>query len=273
MLRARRGHHGFVLLEVVVALGILLTAVSMIGAAMSNANRTAIGAVERSRALMFTEQIIAYYDTGQFQEENQNLREVSGSFAEGETAIAPGGWGWSLKVDQDINVEGLEHVTIRVVEGDPDGPIEEQRPILVTHLLRAEKRNINLQDDFGLTESQLEEITELIPGGAALIDPTDFDPTSLARLDMNMLMEMLPTIMQAIAQMSANGGGLAAGALPPGIDQQQLINALGDVEGFQNKAGGANGGGQNGQNGGAQNGGPTGGAPSGGRNDNSGGRR
>jgi len=206
---------GAALLEVVVALGILLMAMAMVGMAIRNSDRIARDAVEKSRALMLTEQLITYLDTGQEAfKDVANQREASGYFS----VDAPPGWSWSVSMEKDPNVEGMERVTVKVIEGDPDAPEDEQRPLLVTHFLRAEKRNINLQEDFGMTEEQVTQITEAIPGGAALFDPTDFDPTSLARLDMDTLKEVLPMIMEQF--------GAMAGGLPGGMSPEQMMNQL-----------------------------------------------
>ncbi|MEE8170903.1 MAG: hypothetical protein V3T70_10180 [Phycisphaerae bacterium] len=202
----------------------------MLGTAVRNSNQSAHRAIDKARALMLTEQIVTYYDTGQFEDE----RDVSAAFGE----QGPPGWGWSLRVVEDQNVEGLERVTVRIVEGDPEGGPEAQRPILVTNFLRAEKQNFDLVEDFGMSDDQVDQLMEAIPGGAALLDPTDFDPTSLARLDMDTLVELLPLIMASMAELNATtGGGLPGRGLPGGGSPDQLMGAL------QNATGGGGSGG------------------------------
>lgn len=204
---AVRKHRALMLLEVVLALALLLIAITMVGVAFSNSDRNARNAVDKSRALMLTEQIVTRFDTGQFQDE----RDVSGQFGD----EGPPGWAWTLKKEKDNNVEGMERVTLRIIEGDPSATADEQRPILTTYFLRAEKKNLNLMEDFGLSEEDVSQLTDAIPGGAAVLDPADFDPTSLARLDMETLQQMLPMIMQTLA---AQGG---ANALSGSLNQLQ----------------------------------------------------
>src|ERR1043166_7402834 len=94
---ARRAtqRRGVVLLEVVVALSILLLAMAMIGAAVRNTDNNARKAVDTERAMMLAEQVITYYDTGQYQDQ----REVSAAFGD----AGPPNWGYSFKLEKDPN--------------------------------------------------------------------------------------------------------------------------------------------------------------------------
>jgi len=242
---------GIALLEVVVSLGLLLIALSMVGAAFVNCDKMSHETVERSRALMLSEQIITYLDTGKYGSET----DTDGTFGD----EGPEGWSWHLKMDKDANVPGLLRYTIEILEKKKEGEGESTRPILVTKLLRAEKKNINLKEDYGLSDDQLVKLTESIPGGQAIFDPSDFDPTSLARMDMDTLVEMLPVILESLAQMGAGGAG---GGLPPGVSADQVMAALG----------GAAPQGSGGQGGGDRNAGgsSSGGSRSGGSNSGSG---
>ncbi|MCK6484636.1 MAG: hypothetical protein HUU22_12155 [Phycisphaerae bacterium] len=231
----RNSDRGVVLLEVVVALSLLLVALAMIGAAFRNSDRNARRAVEQARAMMLSEQVITYFDTQQPQFKDE--REVSGMF----DVDGPPGWGWKVTVVDDVNVEGMKRVTVRIVEGDPDGSEDDQRPILVSHFLRAEPKNFNLQEDFGLTDEQIEELTAAIPGGAAFFDPEDFDPTSLARLDMDTLTEILPMLMEAFAGVAGQMGGMGAGA-GGGMSPEQLMQQMNQMN--QQIGGGRSGSGQ-----------------------------
>src|SRR5204862_100983 len=121
-------------------------------------------------------------------------------------------------------------ITVRIVSKDPQGKSDDETPILLTHFLRAEKKNLNLQEDLGLSEDQIGQLTEAIPGGAAMLDPTHFDPTSLARLDMDTLQAILPTLMQSLGGAGGAGGlaglaGAAGGAA--GLNPNQLAGGQG----------------------------------------------
>lgn len=253
----RGARRGVVLLEVVVALSLLLVALAMIGAAFRNSDRNARRAVEQARAMMLSEQIITYFDTQQPQFKDE--REVSGTF----DVEGPPGWGWKVTVVDDVNVEGMKRVTVRIVDGDPDGSEDDQRPILVSHFLRAEPKNFNLQEDFGLTDQQIDDLTAAIPGGAAFFDPQDFDPTSLARLDMDTLTEILPMLMQAFAGVAGQMGGMGGGA-GGNMTPEQLMQQMNQMN---PQIGGGSGGATGGQvqspgdstGGGGNDGGPRGG--------------
>src|SRR5262249_16230006 len=144
---ARATRRGAALLEVVIAISVLALAMGVIGATFYNSDANVHHAIDKSRAMMLTEQFITNYDTGQFQQGQggEAAREGSGMFGD----AAPPGWAWAYKVEKDLNVPGLERVTVRIVQKDPEGKSDEESPILVSHFLRAEKKNLNLQEDLG----------------------------------------------------------------------------------------------------------------------------
>lgn len=227
---SRCGRRGAALLEIVLAMGILMLGMAMLGGTFRNTDFTARRAVDKARALMLAEQIITYVDTDQFRDQ----LEVNGKFED----QAPPGWGWDVKREKDSTVEGLERVTVRILSDDPETEEDEPVPVFIAHYLRAEKKNINLQQDFGLTTEQLDQLTAAVPGGTALFDPLDFDPTSFARMDMETLTQMLPVLLQSMGDAGGAGAMLAAGVgggggMPSVSPQQiqQLMNQMGNARG------------------------------------------
>src|SRR5437773_2440031 len=101
----RPHRRGAALLEVVVALSILLLAMGIIGAVFYNCDFHVRRAVNKSRAMMLSEQVIINYDTGQFRDQ----LEATGEFGD----AGPPGWGWSFKVEKDASVEGLQRVSVK----------------------------------------------------------------------------------------------------------------------------------------------------------------
>jgi hypothetical protein len=193
--RPRR--RGAALLEVVVALSILLVAMSVVGLTFRNGQRNAELTDEMTRAMMLTERLLAEMETGILEMEE---REQSGWF--GEEAMP--GMSWRVLVNPHEDINGLVDVDIEIHMGDPDGSDEEHQLVLSTRVQRPEPRGIDFEKDFGLDQDQIDQLTEAIPGGVAVIDPTDFDVRSLASLDLDALVELLPTLIQAFG---ANIGG------------------------------------------------------------------
>src|ERR1043165_5658659 len=90
----RAARRGVALLEVVVSLGILLLAMAVVGATFRNSDFHVHRAVDMSRAMLLTEQIITNYDTGQYQaQQGEENLESTGTFSDG----GPPGWGWGFK--------------------------------------------------------------------------------------------------------------------------------------------------------------------------------
>ncbi len=192
---------GAALLEVVVALSILLVAMAVVGGAFRNGAYTIDRAERMSRARIMTERLLVEMDTGILEMEE---REQSGWF--GDEAME--GMSWAVEINPHERIERLTEVDVHIYLGDPDGDADERLRLLSTRVLRVEPKGLDLEEDFGLDEEQIDQLTEAIPGGAAIFDPTDFDPRMLAQLDLESLAELLPTLIQAFG-VNIAGGDLA----------------------------------------------------------------
>lgn len=181
---------GVLLLEVVIALSILLIAIAVCGSAINNSLLSVKRGEEMTRAMMLSEEILARLDTGEItydQEQSGNFEDRGQRDLRYELKVTP--------VEQDPD---LLRVEISILENDPTTGDGQTRPVLVTRALRAKPKPINMKNDFGMTDEQLKMLTDAIPGGSQVIDPENFDPASLAKLDMNTLVQLLPVIMQAM---------------------------------------------------------------------------
>jgi hypothetical protein len=215
------------LLEVVISLGILVVAMGVIGLAFNNGQQKVEFAERMVRAMLMTEKLIAEMDTALL---DLTDREQSGGF--GDESIP--GMSWRVEVNPSDRAPGVLDVDINIYMGDPNGSADEHQLLLATRVERVEPRGIDFEKDFGLDEDQITQLTDAIPGGAQVLDPTNFDPRSLAQLDLDTLVELLPTLIQAF------GANLAQGQV------DQLIQAAqsGDLSGLQNAAGAQQGGGR-----------------------------
>lgn len=217
---------GIVLLEVVVSLGILLVAMGVIGLVFSNGQHTVELAEQMTRGMLMTERLIVEIDTAILEMDEQ---EKSGVF--GDESIP--GMSWRVEVNPSDTIEGLNEIDINIYMGDPDGDEDERRFVMSTRIFRPEPRGLDFERDFGLDEDQIQELTDSIPGGTQFLDPTNFDPrTLMAQLDLDSLIELLPTLIQAF------GANLSQGQI------DQIIDAVesGDLGSLQNSAGQAGGG-------------------------------
>lgn len=187
------------LLEVVIALSVLLVCMAAIGVIFRNGMHYIERAEELARADIMTERLIGQIETGITA---VDVGETIGDFGD---EGAPG-MVFRVLVNPDANVTDLLRVDIDVFVGNP-AEDDNARLVTSTHLLRAAPKGIDFARDFGFEEEQLAKVTEAIPGGEAVLDVNNFDPKSLASLDLDMLVQMLPTLMQAM------GGNLAGGDL------------------------------------------------------------
>lgn len=196
----RRVRRGAALLEVVVSLSILLICMAVVGAVFSNGQYYVERAEQLARADIMTQRLIEEVETGIIA---IGGGETFGNFGD---EGAPNMY-FRVAVSPDQNVPDLLRVDIDVYDGDPENDEENASLITTTHLLRAMPKGIDFARDFGFDEEQLAQITDAIPGGEAIFDPKNFDPRSLASLDLDTLVQMLPMLMQAF------GGNLGAGDL------------------------------------------------------------
>jgi len=182
------------LLEVVVSLSILMVAMAVVGATFRNCYQNAELTDLLTRSMMETERLLAEMDAGLLDIKEQ---EQSGWFGD----EGPPGMSWRVEVTPHENMPDLLDVDIHIFLGDPDASDDEHRRLLTTRVQRPEPRGIDFEKDFGLDQDQIDALTDAIPGGAGVFDPQNFDPRSLAALDLDQIVDLLPTLIQAF------GGG------------------------------------------------------------------
>lgn len=213
------------LLEVILALGLLLIAMVAIGVIFRNGQYFIEQSEMRTRAMLLTEKLITDLDTGLIVMEE---REQSGYFVINGVNEGMPGMSWKIEEDPSKRVDGLLKIDISIFMGDPDDE-EQHKNILRTRIVRAEPRGFDFERDFGLDEDQIQQLTDAIPGGTQILDPTNFDPRALAQLPADQLVELLPTLIQAF------GAQIGSGQLNQLL---QLVNSgnLGNMQNVANQA-------------------------------------
>lgn len=235
-----------VLLEVVLSLGILLLTISVVGAIFRNGRENVETSERLSRGMIQTERLIAEIDTNSGLL-NLDENEQSGFFRDGETIEL---MSWKIKVEPLQRVEGLLQVDIDIFIGDPEADVGDRKFVMSTRFFRALPRGLDLEKDFGLEEEQINQLTDAIPGGAQVIDPNNFDPRMLASMDMDTLIELLPTLIAAFGDQFAGGQLDQIIAAIQSGDQGALQRLAGQAGGGQFGPGGNQGGGDQGGGGG-----------------------
>lgn len=215
--RRRRGRgwaSGAALLEVVLSLGLLAGAMMVIGAQVSWGVRMAGLARERTQALLLAESVLAQIDAGTLELEQELI---------GDFGPAHPGYAWRVQTEASP-IEGMTLITISVLSGPPaeqgqEPDLESYREVYTCRTLRAESVPLNLIKDFGMSPEDAERIADAVPADVGL-DPTSIDPASIAQFDVQMLMEVLPALMEAF------GGGFNQSILQQLRGQQDQMGGL-----------------------------------------------
>ena len=225
-----RRRPGYVLLETVIATGILIVGLAVLGGMVQD-SYSAVRKMEiKVQARWLAEQFLAELDTGlilidsidEIQEESFGPRHPK--------------WAWRLTIHETASEE-LFVLEVEVLY-DPlrdddrqEFDFEEKPTVYTLHAMRAVPQQVDLGTAFGLREEEIEELTEKLSGlGIEGLDPAAFDPSILGKMDFEELVEVLPTLLDAFGiDYSALLAQLPA-EVRAGLEEAGL-SALGSEEG------------------------------------------
>lgn len=213
-----RFRRGALLLEVVVALTIVVATMGVLGSQLVSGLRLTADADQLTRAAALVDRLLALVEMDPEMRELILLEEqTDGDFGEQYP-----GWFWEVEFQPVEQVEGLGLVRVAVLYQEDLERVDSSdgaRVVRQVVLLKAAPGQIDLVEDFGMGEEQVEELAALLP--MAEFDPAAVDPQMLvAALTENpeVLLEMLPALLPLLQQYMANsgGGGGAGGGSPFG---------------------------------------------------------
>ena len=235
--RAANGLRAYVLLETVLATGLLALGLAIIGGQLQDSVTASRTMELRMRALALVEMQLAHLDTGLIEFESVDdihEGEFGGRFPE---------FAWRMTMDESA-IEDMFQITLeilyepfRVIEDEFD--FDDSEVLYQFYVFRAAPRRLDLAVDFGVPEDQLEEIADILAsvGVEGLDDPTNIDWRALGTTDFEELIEILPTLMSAFGM----DLGDMAGQLPPevlaALQEAGLLDG-GGGEGDTGKGGG-----------------------------------
>ena len=206
---------GYVLLETVIATGLLIVGLAVLGAQIQD-SETAIRQMRlRLRAMTLAEQQLAELDLGLV--ELDSVDEVQ----EGDFGPRYPDYGWRL-ITEPTAIEGLFRFTVEVLHlirmdayKEDDFDYEAADIVFTTYAFRPAPQALDLAIDFGLNDDEFETISEKLANtGVPGLDAQSFDPSILAKLDFEQLVEVLPVILDAL--------GMKLGDLEALIPQEVL---------------------------------------------------
>ena len=229
--RGGAGRAGYVLLETVIATGLLIVGLAVIGGQVQDAQRS-IRHMQRSvYATMLAEQHLAELDLGLV--ELDSVDEVD----DGDFGPRHPDFGWVVTTDKTAIAE-MYLLKLEILyyprEGEyreDDFEIDSAETVYTVYAMRASPQPLDLGEEFGLSDDQMVELSEKLSGlGIEGLDPEAFDPTVLGKIDFEELLEALPVIMDAFGMELSD----MASTLPPNLLQQlQESGLLGEEEASQ----------------------------------------
>ena len=221
---------GAALLEVVLSVGVLATAMAFIGAQLQAGLTSAGVSRDRTEALMLAEMVLAELDMDRM---TPSLDEQADAALTGDFGGRYPGYQWSVSVDK-TPVDGLNLVTVTILKGRPRDltgeevmeasgdandlsdeaaldEYEDFKEVCRFWTFRADELPMTLTDAIGqdkadtVTELLPDELTELLESLG--IDPENLDiKTLMTQLDMEQLLELMPMLNQSL-------GGLLGGSM------------------------------------------------------------
>ncbi len=190
----RRRLHGYVLLETVIATGLLVIGLAVIGTQVQKSYFGAKQMERRERALMLAESKLAELDTGllEFDSADEIMEEEFGR-------LFPH-YGFRITIEPTFN-EDLNHITLEILHQVRDYDRDEfdydtAEVIQTLHTFRMVERPLDLTIDFGMDEEKVEEFVNAAGDVGVSIDPADWDPRILARLEFEELLSFVPVMME-----------------------------------------------------------------------------
>lgn len=204
----RRG--AYVLLETVLATGLLIVGLAVIGAQVQSAETSIHVMDQKSRAMTLAEQQMAQLDMGLVKLDSLDQVE------KGDFGPRYPDWGWLMTTEKTA-IDQMYRLRLDIYYHQRDGDYriddfdyDAAQDLLTTYAFRAQPRPIDFGTDFGMTDDQLDKMTtKLIDTGIPGLDPTQFDVSLIPTLPFDQFIAVLPTILDAF-----------------GIDFDQLAAAL-----------------------------------------------
>lgn len=244
-IRSSTRRPAYVMLETVIATGLLIVGLGVIGAQLQDSNAAVHKMRIKTQAVMLAETQLAMLDLGLV--ELDSVDELQ----EGDFGPRYPDWGWRL-ITEPTAIEGLFRITIEVLylpaleDYREDSYDHDSADVIFTaSAFRQPPRTLDLATDFGMSEDELKDFTDKVSqAGIPCFDGTTFDQACLADIDIEELFKALP----ALQELGINLGDLESIIPPDLLDSLRESGFMEQIEG----AGGQQG--QGGQGGGPQTG-------------------
>ncbi len=191
--RSRRG--GYVMLETVIATGMLIVGLAVIGAQLQESNHSVHRMRLKARAMMLAEMQLAQLDLGLVALDS--IDEVQ----EGDFGPRYPDWGWVL-ITEPTAIDGLYRLTVEVLYLPREDEYREDtfdfefaERMFTASAFRTQPRPLDLASDFGVPEGDLEDLLDKIAeNGIPCFEGGVIDLTCFLTIDPEDLLKLLPIL-------------------------------------------------------------------------------
>ncbi len=198
-LGVRAARRGYVLLETVIATGLLVVGLAVIGAQVQDSQKTVRKMERQLRAMMLAEQQLNELEMGLI--ELDTVDEIE------EKDFGPRypDWAWRLTIEETA----LEQMFLQRLDilfklredeyREDDFDFDNAETLYTVYVMRAAPAPVNFAEDFGMTDDELLDLSEKFSEiGIEGLDPEAFDLRFFQGVDFEELIESLPLIMDAL---------------------------------------------------------------------------
>lgn len=227
----------YVLLETVVATGLLIVGIAVIGSQVQDADTSIRKMDRRIRAMALAEQHLAELDLGLIE-----LDSVD-QFQEGDFGPRHPDWGWLLTTE-DTAIEDMYLLRVDVMylmrEGryrEDDFEHDDAEIVHTIYAMRATPRPINFEEEYGLTPEEFDSLCEKLDLlGIEGISCEAFDLGAAGKLPFEELIKVLGDLLPAMGIDPSDSLGM----LPPNLLELLEGSGLLEEDGIQNLLGNGN---------------------------------
>jgi uncharacterized membrane protein YgcG len=224
-MRYRARQVGFILLEVVVAVGLLVLGMAVIGAQIQTSAVRARETDRQARVTFLAESKFAEIDTGLVIPDEDEIEEDFGRLFPAyawRLRFEPTGEQAADSVNNFDNL-GLAFIQLEILHDprrDPDETFDFDGATVVGeyYTLRAAPRPLDLTLDFGMEDDVAEKLNEDLAGLAGDLDVHNFNPALFKDLDKEEILKVLPVLMQAFGMRESDILNLVPADLRPQLE-------------------------------------------------------
>lgn len=224
-IRNSKTRRAYVMLETVIATGLLIVGLGVIGAQLQDSNAAVHKMRLKTQAVMLAETQLAMMDLGLVQLDS--VDEVQ----EGDFGSRYPDWGWRL-ITEPTSIDGLFRITVEVqylvrydTYREDSFDHEHAETLFTASAFRQPPKPLDLAADFGMNEKDKQDLNDKLGevGQIPCFDGNTFDATCLATVDMTDLLKTLPVLQK----LGINVGDLQS-MIPPDILKQLQDSGLMD---------------------------------------------